>query len=162
MSVEKRIQELEKKVRVLEDIEAIKKLKARYTFALDEKDWDTVLECFTDDAYADWGVFAKGSGIYKGKKELEKFFKVDVPKAATFHVHMVHNANIEVKGNEATGRWYYEEPLTWAKENRAGWICGIYDEKFVKQNGEWKIKEVRCKHFYQTPYDVGWVKENRG
>jgi len=162
LSLEKRVRDLDKRVQVLEDIEAINKLKAKYTFALDKRDWDTVLECFTEDAYTDWGVFAGGSGIYRGKKEIEKFFKVDVPKAASFFVHMIHNALIEVDRNEARGRWYYEEPLTWIQENRAGWIVGTYDEKFVKQGKQWKIKSVKVTHFYQTPYDVGWAKENRG
>jgi hypothetical protein len=160
--LEKKLLSLEQKVQQLEDIEAIRKLKAKYTFALDKRDWDTVLNCFTDDTYTDWGVFAGGSGIYKGKQGVKQFFTVDVPKAATFFVHMVHNDLIEVNGNQARGRWYYEEPMTWAAENRAGWIVGTYDEKFVKQGGEWKIKEVKVTHFYQTPYDAGWVKENRG
>ena len=160
--LEKKVQELEKKVQNLQDIEAIKKLKAKYSYALDQKDWKTVLDCFTEDANADWGVFAGGSGKYNGKKEIEKFFTLDVPKAASFFVHMIHNALIEVKGDQARGQWYYEEPLTWVEENRAGWIVGIYDEQFTKQNNEWKIKNVKVTHFYQTPYDMGWVKENRG
>lgn len=141
--LEKKLLNLEQKVQQLEDIEAIRKLKAKYTFALDKRDWDTVLNCFTDDAYTDWGVFAGGTGIYKGKQGVKQFFTVDVPKAATFFVHMVHNDLIEVNGNQARGRWYYEEPMTWAAENRAAGSWVLMMRNLSSKGGNGKSKKSR-------------------
>ncbi len=47
------VKELEKRVRILEDIEAIKKLHREYVYALASQQWDDMLGCFTDNGIAD-------------------------------------------------------------------------------------------------------------
>jgi len=42
--------ELEARIRRLEDIEAIRRLKYKYFRCLDSKLWDEFAECFTEDA----------------------------------------------------------------------------------------------------------------
>jgi len=42
--------DLEKRIRILEDVEAIKKLKARYWYCLEHKLWDELRDVFTEDA----------------------------------------------------------------------------------------------------------------
>ena len=44
------LEELEKRLRVLEDIEAIKQLHRKYVFCLSSRAWDDLLDCFADDA----------------------------------------------------------------------------------------------------------------
>jgi len=160
---------LEERIKVLEEIEEIKKLKARYTFAVDTRDWDYVLSCYTDDAVFDLTGFA--GGVYRGKKELTKFFKEDLESILPFMIHLLHNPVIEVdlKNNTAKGEWYYFEPVTWGttdvdrKANRvkqAGWIAGKYMDEYVKINGQWKFKSTVIKFFYQTKYSDGWAKTN--
>lgn len=151
------LEELEKRIKKLEDREAIKELKAKYTYALDKGDWDTVLGCFTDDAKCDWGKFA--GAIYEGKEQLGKFFREDLRKTLSFHAHLVHNPIVEVDGDKARGKWYYEEPCIWTDKDEAGWIMGIYNEEYVKIDNEWKINSIKVEHFYQTTYDKGWAKE---
>ena len=62
--------DLERRIRILEDIEEIKKLKSTYVYLLDERDWDAVLTCFAEDPKINYGVF----GTYEGRKEVEEFF----------------------------------------------------------------------------------------
>ncbi|MBN2099971.1 MAG: nuclear transport factor 2 family protein, partial [Dehalococcoidia bacterium] len=47
--------DIEARVRRLEDIEAIKKLKARYWRCVDRKLWAEMAEVFTEEATADYG-----------------------------------------------------------------------------------------------------------
>ena len=49
------LEALEARVRVLEDIEAIKNAMARYWRCLDDKLWDELPDCFTEDVIADYG-----------------------------------------------------------------------------------------------------------
>ena len=46
--------DLETQIRVLGDIEAIKKLKAKYWRCIDKKLWDELEDCFVEDAVADY------------------------------------------------------------------------------------------------------------
>lgn len=44
------LEELEKRVKVLEDIEAIKQLHINYVYLLCNLQWEDMLECFAEDA----------------------------------------------------------------------------------------------------------------
>lgn len=147
--------DLETRIRILEDIEEIKKLKSRYVYCLDERDWDGVLDYFTDDAKVDFGAFGK----YEGKKELVKFFKETFPPVTSFTVHMTQDPIIEIDGDKAKGRWYMHESFTLAEKDSAAWGAVRYDEEFVREKGKWKCKSSFLKIFYLTPYEEGWVKK---
>lgn len=146
------LEELESRVRVLEDIEAIKKMKARYSYFADAFNWEAFVDLFTDNGVVDFGSL----GSYEGKVELLNFFKTSMP--FNYFTHMFHNPIIEVKGEKATGEWYFEVPATHAGKNRAVWIVGKFEEKYVKVGVEWKINNCKAKIYFCTPYDEGWVK----
>jgi hypothetical protein len=72
----------------LQDLEAIKTLKARYCHLVDARKWDELEGLWTDDAVCDYGFF----GCYRGRTEIvNKFFRELVDAASSFMVHMVHN-----------------------------------------------------------------------
>ena len=59
--------DLERRVRALEDIEAIKQLKYRYADACDRGyDADALADLFTEDAVWDGGLF----GRYEGREAI--------------------------------------------------------------------------------------------
>ena len=47
--------DMESRLTVLEDIEAIKNLKARSLRSVDNRLWDEMNECFAEDVVADYG-----------------------------------------------------------------------------------------------------------
>ena len=147
-------EELEARIRRLEDIEAIKKLKATFAYLIDTGDWQGAANLFTEDAILDSGAL----GHCEGKAEIAKFLRDNLPQIFSFTVHMYHNPVIEVKGGKATGEWYYKVPATHASTNRALWVVGKYEDEYVKVGGEWKFKTWVSKTCFATPYDEGWVK----
>lgn len=148
------LEDLERRVRVLEDVEAIKKLKARYCLYVDERDEDGFASLFTEDAVWDGGSF----GRYEGQEAIRRFFRA-IPQMLPFALHYVMNPLIEMQGERATGRWYLLEPCTFAEGHQAVWGAARYEEEYVKVGGEWKIKEVKLFSVFWTPYDQGWVKK---
>jgi len=148
------LEELEARIGLLEDTEAIKKLQATFCYANDSFDWQRTVDLFTADAVAEYGPF----GNYKGKEEITKFCRDMLPKSISFLEHMLHNSIIEVKGNTATGVWYFETPVTQAPTPRAMWIAGKYNAEYVKIDGQWKFKKLAVEFYYITPYEDGWVK----
>lgn len=158
------LEELAARVRVLEDVEAIRKLKATYCYLCDAGLGDAavrdeLLGHFADDARVDFGLGA--ASTFEGRAGLEVFFGTVVPSSVSFCVHMVHNPIIEVHGDRATGRWYYEAPTTDAATGRAQWMMGTYDEEYVRDGGRWKFAVIRTRWKYITPFDEGWAR-NRG
>lgn len=68
---------------------------------------------------------------------------------------------------QAWGQWHLFGPHTnkvWdpeamEKKDTAFWICGKYDNEYVKEDGEWKIKSLRPICWLRSPYDKGWLRE---
>ena len=155
------LERLEARIRRLEDIEAIKQLKATYCFlcdaGLDQKsNRDELITHFMDDARVDFGLGP--ASVFEGKDGLEVFFGQVVPGAVSFCMHMVHNAIIEIDGDRATGRWYYEAPTTDSGSDRAQWMAGTYLEEYARDDGEWKFRSIETQWKYISPYDEGWAK----
>ena len=77
------LEELEKRLRNLEDIEAIKQLQVRYVDYLTTIAWDELVDCFAEDAVVDLTV-----GKVRGKEAIEELFK---KKISITHIGMEGN-----------------------------------------------------------------------
>ena len=149
------LEDLERRLRVLEDIEAIKKLKARYCAYCDNNyDADGIAALFTEEAVWDGGNF----GRYEGREAIRTFFR-GAPRIFPFAIHQVMNPIIEVEGEQAKGQWYLFQPATLAEGNQAVWLAARYEEEYVKVESEWKFKRLKVLPSFLTPYDQGWVKK---
>ncbi len=151
----------EERVQVLEDIEAIKKLKAMYCcwadagIAGDASSMDELVDHFTDDEpWADFGPF----GLHKGKKAVRAFFRDVVASTLSYSAHMVSNPIIEVEGGKGRGKWYVDVPCTLRGADRPLWLQAKYEEEYVKEDGEWKWKSITTRFDFITPFDEGWVR----
>jgi hypothetical protein len=155
--------EIEKKVTVLEDIEAIKKLKSLYCYLADagingdESKMDELMTYFTDDAWIDFGT-VESPDVHKGKEAVTKFYKKNVCDALSYSAHMVANPAIDVDRNKAKGRWYVFVPCTVRQTNTAIWLFGKYEEGYVKINGQWKWSSMIFRSEFSSPFaGEGWI-----
>ena len=145
--------ELESAVQRLEDIEAIVQLKADYCFQVDDGEIDKLMERFTQDAVWDGGPM----GRFEGREAIRAFLKA-LPEQLSFAMHLVMNPRIEVSGDSATGTWYLVEPCTAAGAERAIWGAGRYEERYVRDHGQWRFREIVLVPVFWTPYDRGWAE----
>ena len=155
---------LEARIRTLEDIEEIRKLKATYCYLCDMGLTDPnvrreLIAHFTKDAKVDFGLGPESQ--FKGWDGLEVFFGTMVPMGVSFSMHMVHDPIIEVSGDKATGKWYYEAPTIDTTTGKAQWMAGIYEEEYAREDGQWRFSSIVTKWKYISPYDEGWAR-NRG
>jgi bile-acid 7alpha-dehydratase len=134
------LSDLEKRIRIMEDIEAIKKLKAKYFRCVDKKLWDEMEEIWIEDAVADYGM---GIEVLQGRKEILEFLKKNLGRDSMISVHQGHNPEIEITSDTtARGVWVLNDRLiiqTIATLN--GWR--YYEDEYVKVNGEWKKKSTK-------------------
>jgi len=154
---------LEARIQKLEDIEAIKQLMYNYTYWLDYGEFDTALDCFTDDAKIDIcqrGGAQEGQDSFElkcdGKEEIRKFYGLFIHQRDRFTAsHFLLNPVVTVNGEKATGIFYLLEPTAL---QRAIWGHGRYDLEFIRINGQWKISAFNFEWNFNSPIDEGWVK----
>jgi hypothetical protein len=146
---------LEARIARLEDLEAIKQLKARYCeICDDDHNPDRITSVFAED-----GVWeGRGIGQARGHEEIRELFK-RFQSMITFSQHMVMNPIIEVDGDSAKGTWYFFGPFTMTEGNQAKWQAVRYHEDYVKVDGEWKIAHLRVKGpGMSADYERGWAR----
>ena len=149
---------LSDRVRILEDKDAIRELKARYAYTLDIQDLDGWLDLFAED-----GSFELGSvGHYQGNNDLRTLLESIVFPSRPFFTHMYLDPIIEILGRtKAKGTWYMFGPETVIVkgEKKAVWACLRYDDEYVKIKGQWKFKSINVTYIFETSFNKGWVKE---
>jgi hypothetical protein len=131
---------------VLEDIEAIKKLKYRYFRHLDSKEWDELGALLTDDAVC---KYDEGKYSYDGRDAILAFLReaLDNPKIVT--MHHGHHPEIEVDGDRATGVWYLEDYVVFSDLGNALHGTAFYSDEYVKDGGQWKISSTGYKRILE-------------
>jgi uncharacterized protein (TIGR02246 family) len=134
----------ERRLRVLEDIESIRRLKARYCQACDDDhNPDAVAACFVEDGLwegPNLGVRAQGRAAIRAYIGGVR----DGGRMRT-SAHMVTNPIIEVDGDRATGQWrllmmYTTRPVDGKVEHHR--IIGKYDEVYVRLDGVWLFERL--------------------
>ena len=87
-----RLERIERRLRVLEDAEAIRNLKARYAeFCDSQYDADGIAMLFTEDAL--WE--SPGLGRFEGRQAIRNFFR-GASAIFSFAIHYSLNGHIEV------------------------------------------------------------------
>jgi uncharacterized protein (TIGR02246 family) len=125
----------------MDDVEEIKKLKARYFRCLDTKDWDGYRSVFADDVVVD--LSPAGDEVRRG---LDPF--MDYVRGLTIvrSVHHGHMPEIELTSpTTATGIWAMEDHVRWAEgQDTHGY--GHYHETYEKTDGQWRIKTMKLSY----------------
>jgi len=122
----------------VDDIEAIKQLKARYFRLMDIKDWDGVREVFADDVYID--TTGSGGRVVQGADDFMAGLRSLLADVVT--VHHGHMPEIELtSGTTATGIWALQDLLRWP-DGRELYGYGHYHEEYEKIDGRWRIKRM--------------------
>ena len=131
---------LHERIAALEDIEAIRRLKAAYCAACDDDhDGDAVAALFTPD-----GVWQQsGDRPRAGHEEIAaKMFGIRNAGFMARSAHMVTNPVIDVDGDTATGRWRFVMMFTYADGKSFERIIGHYEEAYARVDGEWRFTSL--------------------
>ena|SRR5436190_10083191 len=151
--------DLARRVGRLEEIEAVRVLKARYADVCDTGyDPARIRPLFTEDAVWDGGP---RFGRHEGIDAICRFF-ADVSSQITWALHYLMAPVIELSddGRTATGSWYLLEPCTMVVdgEPRATVLMGRYADRYRKGEAGWQISELVLDCQVLTPLDEGWVR----
>ena len=145
--------ELERQLVALQDIEAIKQLKAEYCdICDDDHNQDRIVTIFAED-----GIWeGKGIARAQGHAEIRLLFK-SFAERISFSQHNVFKPRITVDGDSAHAIWYFLGPFTFREGNRQHWLAARYEDDYVKVGGAWKFKHLRAFGRMAAPYEEGWA-----
>ncbi len=148
------LEALNARITRMEDIEAIKQLKALYCeICDDDHNPDRIVEIFTED-----GIWeGRGIGTAQGREEIRALFE-RFRDMMSFSQHMTMNPRIDVDGDTARGTWYFFGPFTFRADNQAKWQATRYHEEYARVDGAWQIKHLKIRGpGFSADYDKGWA-----
>ena len=160
------IQALKKRVAVLEDLEAIKRLQRSYGFFLEHWQYQDIIDLFSDrpDTRLNLQV-----GIFLGKEGVRRYYSglKDVFSKNPELLHMIMQlsgiVDVAEDGKTAAGRWYgfgvWALPV--GEGISQGLAAGIYTMEYIKEDGKWKIWKFVFNPTVMSDPAVGWVKPER-
>ncbi len=123
----------------MDDVEAIKQLKARYCRTMDTKDWAAMRKVFADDVTVDSAD--SGGNVTTGADAFLEFLQGAIGSAVT--VHHCHMPEIEITSSTAaSGVWAMEDMLRWPSGMELHGY-GHYHETYEKRDGEWRISSTK-------------------
>jgi ketosteroid isomerase-like protein len=127
------LEEMEKRLKTLEDIDAIRNMHNDYIYALASQQWEDMLDCFAEDAVVDIG----SQGARRGKNEIWELFKGFEGKILPTHGHLLAQPVIKVDGDTAEGYW-----IMYVFIDNKGYQ-GRYECEYVRENGNWKFSHLK-------------------
>lgn len=157
--------DLERRVQALEDVEAIKRLKAAYAHAADGKysadhrkkpqaEIDhyarSQADLFTEDAVWD------GRPQWEHSVGREAFFAIARTSVWSMAMHYFTTPHIVVDGDAAHGTWYLWQTGTLEATNRAMIMSAVTQDEYRRVGGRWLIAKTIFTLKYLTALDVPW------
>jgi len=164
-SLNERVDELAGRVDAAESVLAIHALKARYGEVVDARfvrgsQVDPVVMAqlateaaalFTEDGVWDGGP---GLGIARGRTEIAA--RLAEP-TLIFSRHLFMKPLIEVRGDQAIGRWDLLCPCT-RLDGTAVWMSGYEDDVYARVDGVWLHASMTLTTLFVSPDGEGWPR----
>ena len=133
------LEEIEKRLRALEDVEKIKQLHQNYINLMDNLRYEEVLDLFTEDATSE----VRNFGVKRGRTEMAEVYLDKLAKSRgdiRYDGHMAIQPEIVVDGDTAQGTWLIY--MLFSKPDIA-WVQGKNECEYRKVDGQWKISKLK-------------------
>ena len=150
---------LETRVDRLNDEDRIRSLQSAYGFYQDRKMWDDVVDLFADDGAVEIG----GQGVWRGKAGVRRWLSTMGPAGLNHgelndQVQFDTTITIAPGGNEAWARGIELGMLGEADREKGWWQVATFANRYVKDHGVWKLRELRRFPLMKTDIFQGWGK----
>ncbi|MFI7448588.1 nuclear transport factor 2 family protein [Nonomuraea sp. NPDC049714] len=151
------VEELAGRIRRLNDEDAIRNLQNAYGYYVDRGMWSDVVDLFAKDAI----VAVAGVGDFAGRAGVRRAMERMGPEGLAhgrLNERLIFDLIVEVLpgGREALGRGI-ELGLLGDATKRAGlWEFSVFRNRFVKEDGLWKLKEISLTPLLRADYFEGW------
>ncbi|MXO67089.1 nuclear transport factor 2 family protein [Altererythrobacter endophyticus] len=148
---------LEDRIAALNAEDAVRNLQNAYGYYVDRKMWDDVVDLFARDAQ----VEIAGAGQFDGRGGIRKAMERmgdQTLQHGEFNDHPLFDTIITVSpgAREAYARGIELGMTGTADNGEAAWQFSVFRNRFVLEDGLWKIREMRLYPLLRADYAVGW------
>lgn len=159
--LQERLARLQTETQRREDYLAVMRVQRAYGFYIDKGYWREASNLFAEDATYEQGV----DGVYVGR---ERIHQVIVKLAGgnpgpglpfgqlNEHFQLQPVITLSEDGARAEGRWHALS-MTGQFGKHAEWGEGVYENRYRKESGVWKIAALRFYPNFVAPYEGGWA-----
>ncbi len=131
--------EMSARMQRLEDIEAIKQLKAKYIRCADTKQWQEWAQLFTEDCRLD-----TEAGVLEGRDNVVKIISESMKEGVT--VHRVTMPEITITGHDsAAAIWAMQDEVSLIYKGQSHKFRGFgyYHETYRRTAEGWRVKSCK-------------------
>ena len=134
------LEDLAARLTALEDIDAIRQLKARYLRACDLKKVDEIRDTFLP---APIRIAYQNFPIFTDRDEFLKVYQQMACQEGVYDIHHATNGEIELTGaDEATGKWSLNFRTILLANRSVTRLAVEYEDIYRKRDGRWFIAET--------------------
>ncbi|MET0291832.1 MAG: nuclear transport factor 2 family protein, partial [Steroidobacteraceae bacterium] len=157
--VEARARALELQIDRLQAAEDVENLEGIYGYYADKSQQDAISALFTKDATLE----ILGRGVFIGTDRIYEYMRrLGVPTPGTLFNHMQLQPVVTVAADGASAQVRARLMVMFARDTAAQWGDGVYENRFVKENGVWKYQSLAGFHTFYTNYEEGWTRHSAG
>jgi len=149
------IADLTRRLRRLEDIEAIRTLRNQYHSCINDGRYDEIRRLFAADAVVELGYLAR----YDGIDAIDRGFRAMGERVKFFIKQYIHSHLVEVTGDRGTGVSYLE--ARYGRQGVSYLVSGRYDDIYVRHGETWLFQSMIAEFYYTVPAGAGWMGEER-
>lgn len=151
------LEELETRIGALNAEDLVRNLQNAYGYYVDRKMWDDVVDLFAEDS----ALEIAGVGVFRGKNGIREAMERMGPAGLEYgqlNDYPIFDTIVEVlPGNaEAVARGAQLGMLGEAQKEEGAWEFLVFRNRFVFEQGLWKIKEMRLYPLMKADYFEGW------
>jgi hypothetical protein len=140
----------------LNDEDDVRNLQDAYSYYVDRRMWDDVVDLFVDG-----GLIELGGQLYKGKAGVRRAMELMGPQGlgeGILNDHLPFDTIVRVmpRGLEAYARGTELAMIGDAGAGTSRWQVTVFRNRFVREDGLWKIREMRITPLVDADYTRGW------
>jgi hypothetical protein len=148
---------LAQRIARLNDEDAVRNVQNAYGYYVDRRMWSDVVDLFEEDS----AVEITGTAAYRGKAGVRQAMQRMGPQglaSGDLNERPIFDLIVEVLpgGTEAIARGIELGLLSGPAHPRGAWEFSVFRNRFIKQGGVWKLKELRLTPLIRADYAEGW------
>lgn len=147
---------LSQRVGALNDEDDVRNLQHAYAYYVHRRMWDDVVDLFADD-----GVVEVAGRLFRGKAGVREAMALMGPEGLSEGIlndYLPFDTIVRVMpdGFEAFARGTVLGMIGDANAGTTRWRVNVFRNRFVREDGLWKIREMRITPIMDADYASGW------
>lgn len=152
------VQSLSDRVAALNDEDDIRNLQHTYGYYVDLRMWDDVVDLFTQD-----GAVELDGKVYRGKHGVREAMELMGPMNLSYGIlndFLPFDTTVQIMpgGFEAFSRGTELAMVGDANAGTGRWKVNVFRNRFVREDGLWKLREMRVTSIMDVDYAKGWAE----